>query len=238
MLLSLVPLALAASSVAAPSPSPAGPPKGFLGFGGQGNCNCNQNLAIGNIAGLTPPSHSVSFIALGVGTQNYTCSAGGTYASAGAVASLFDVSCITSSPDFATLSSKAFGSWNKASASASPASALNSIQGINKSPIGDHYFTTSPSGNGTSPKWDMTSKAFKGNTNAFVIAAKQGSVPSPGGSTNVDWLYLTSVGGALADEIYRTETQGGQPPASCTAGQTTTVKYTSLYYLTGGSVKK
>ncbi|KAL0579248.1 hypothetical protein V5O48_002752 [Marasmius crinis-equi] len=223
-MISLVSLALAATSLAAPTL--------------KARASCNENLVIGDLAGLPPPSGAVSFVALGVGTQNYTCSESGTYASAGAVASLFDASCLANSPDFATLSSRAFDSWNQASASASPASALNSIQGLDTTPIGDHYFTTSPSGTGTSPKWDMTSKAFNGNPDAFVIGAKKEGVPSPEGSANVDWLHLANNGGALADDIYRTETQGGQPPASCTAGETTTVKYTSLYYLTGGSVKQ
>ncbi|KAK1221547.1 hypothetical protein PQX77_015666 [Marasmius sp. AFHP31] len=229
-LLSFVPLALAVSSLAAP----AGPPKGFPGLPGKPNFNCDQELKMGPIAGLQAPSHAVSLIALGVGTQNYTCGETGTFASAGAVAALFDVSCLSS--DLPALSASAFNVWNKLPPSTPAVSALGSIPGLNKFSMGDHYFTTNPSG-GISPKWDMTNGAFKGNSDAFVIAAKSGGVPSPAGSSNVDWLYLTKSSGSLADEIYRTETHGGQPPASCTAGQTTTVKYTSLYYLTGGSVK-
>ncbi|EEB95198.1 hypothetical protein MPER_05870, partial [Moniliophthora perniciosa FA553] len=95
-----------------------------------------------------------------------------------------------------------------------------------------------PPGTRISPKWDFTSRAFKGNTDAFVLAAKQGGALAPTGTTDVDWLYLTRVQGSLADEIYRTHTKGGPPPTFCIPGSAPiTVKYTSLYWMTGGTVK-
>lgn len=81
--------------------------------------------------------------------------------------------------------------------------------------LGEHYFVPNPinATAGLSPKWDFTSKAFAGNTAAFVTAKGADDIPSPLGGENVDWLYLTNVQGGLAQEVYRTDTTGGQPPA-------------------------
>ncbi|KAG7094955.1 hypothetical protein E1B28_005756 [Marasmius oreades] len=67
---------------------------------------------------------------------------------------------------------------------------------------------------------------------------KAESVAAPSSSSDVSWLRLTNSGGSLACEVYRMYTKGGQPPASCTLGQTVAVKYTAIYYLTGGNIKK
>ncbi|KAJ6616847.1 hypothetical protein B0H10DRAFT_2035942 [Mycena sp. CBHHK59/15] len=97
-----------------------------------------------------------------------------------------------------------------------------------------HYFVTSPSGTGISPIWDFTSTGkFAGNSSAYVIGAKVGDIPAPASpSTNVDWLALNNVQGSLASKIFRIDTVGGQPPASCVAGSAPiSVKYTAKYYL-------
>ncbi|EEB90880.1 hypothetical protein MPER_10855 [Moniliophthora perniciosa FA553] len=100
--------------------------------------------------------------------------------------------------------------------------------------IGEHYFVTNPvTGTGISPKWDMT-KALD-DPNAFVIEARSAGIPAPTGPSDVDWLYLTNVQGALATDIYRTDTRGGQPPSSCTPGsEPIAVGYSTVYWLTGG----
>ncbi|KAK7047324.1 hypothetical protein VNI00_006555 [Paramarasmius palmivorus] len=243
-LLSLLPLAFAASALAAPPFRPGfslGPPAGFPGFPGRGSLNCDVSGAIVDTAGgaLTAPQKPVSFIALGVGTQNYTCSDAGTYASAGALAELFDVSCFYDRPMFNNLASMSFELWKRAPPSIGAGQVISALQGVDSNAIlGEHYFVASPSGTGISPKWDFTSRAFKGNADAFILAAKQGGVPAPTGSADVDWLYLTNVQGSLADEVYRTHTKSGPPPASCAAGSAPiTVKYTSLYWFTGGTIK-
>ena len=121
-----------------------------------------------------------------------------------------------------------------------------------KNPIvlGEHYFITNPiTGTGLSPRWDFTSHAFKGNPNAFVVGNKTGDLAAPTGPQDIDWLYLKAIQGELANEVYRTDTRLGQPPASvgqvhsryfafslmnqyqCTPGDTSTtsVKYVSKY---------
>ncbi|KAI3600368.1 malate dehydrogenase [Moniliophthora roreri] len=166
----------------------------------------NVQVVAGSLPAQTAPT---KYIAFGVGTQNYTCGANGVYASAGAVAQLYDVSC-----------------------SYKPGS---SYQSTNLKHLGEHYFVTNPTGTGISPKWDMTK--FFANPNAFVIGARSAGIPAPTGPSDVDWLYLTNVQGGLATEIYRTDTKGGQPPASCTPGSPLiTVGYSAIYWFTGGSL--
>ncbi|KAJ7469776.1 hypothetical protein B0H11DRAFT_1920396 [Mycena galericulata] len=99
--------------------------------------------------------------------------------------------------------------------------------------LGFHYFVTSPSGTGLSPKWDFTSTGkFAGNANAYVLGAKVGDIPAPTDpAVNVDWLALKNAQGDLASNIFRIDTVNGQPPTSCVPGSTISVKYTAKYYL-------
>jgi hypothetical protein len=188
---------------------------------------------------ISPSTLPVTFVAIGLGTQNYTCSSTGTYTNVGAVADIFDISCLIGKPAFNTLPDTAIASWAKASKSASPSSILASVQGIRQPDLlGKHFFVSNSTGaGGISPKWDFTS-SFKGNSHAFVTAAKVSSFSSPDGSSNVDWVFLKAVQGKLAQEVYRTDTRAGQPPASCTPGSAPiAVKYVAKYWLSGGSIK-
>ncbi|KAJ4481993.1 hypothetical protein J3R30DRAFT_2110765 [Lentinula aciculospora] len=203
---------------------------------------CDVSTASIDTSGTTlpAPSFSPSFIGLGVGTQNYTCGSAGTYTSTGAFAELFDVSCLVGQASFTSLQSTAFAAWNSSSStSVSSTSSILSSANVISSPItlGQHYFITNPvTGSGLSPKWDFTSNALAGDADAFVVGTKVDDVAAPTGSVDVDWLYLTNLTGTLANEVYRIDTQGGQAPASCTSGSADiTVKYTAMYWLTGGS---
>nr|GAT52604.1 predicted protein [Mycena chlorophos] len=61
---------------------------------------------------LVAPTTAPRYITLGVGYQNYTCSSTTlTYSSIGALASLFDLSCMASKPEFADVQSKAYDIW-------------------------------------------------------------------------------------------------------------------------------
>lgn len=114
--------------------------------------------------------------------------------------------------------------------------------------VGHHYFIPNPiTGQGLSPKWDLTSQGpYKGNAEAYVVAARAGGAPAPVPTRDVDWLALNSVKGSLATQVYRTDTRGGHPPASvspqyvspspvaqfcfqCKPGETKAVKYVSKY---------
>ncbi|KAJ7824025.1 hypothetical protein B0H14DRAFT_2369806, partial [Mycena olivaceomarginata] len=174
-----------------------------------------------NQTALVAPATAPLFVLLGVGVQNYTCS-GTTFASIGAVASLFDISCLARTSQFATIQTTAFRIWDRV-----PSSVPSTV-------IGPLYFVTSPSGTGISPKWDFTSTGkFAGNSTAFVIGTKVGDILAPTNpATNIDWLQLARVEGDLASQIFRIDTVNGQPPTSCVPGSPPiSVKYTSKYYL-------
>jgi hypothetical protein len=72
---------------------------------------------------------------------------------------------------------------------------------------GDHYFND----NGQ-PVWDLTHIGlFAGNQGAFVVAKKDEDIPSPdNAASDIDWLKLDAISGALATQIYRINTAGGQ----------------------------
>ncbi|KAH9479339.1 hypothetical protein JR316_0007929 [Psilocybe cubensis] len=237
MFSTIISLALAASTVFAAPAFPAAP--AGLPFPTPGKLTCSistakMTLPAGQTA-LSAPTDPISSVILGVGIQNYTCTDAGTYASAGAVADLYDLSCLTKlGPIFNGVQDLAFAAWKIMPAS---------IKTPGRTPLmgygflGSHFFVTSPSGTGISPVWDYRAGSAKGNSNAFVLAAKVGNTPAPTGKQDVDWLQLKSVQGSLATQIYRTDTRGGQPPASCKPGSAPiSVKYVSKYWLFGGSV--
>ncbi|KAF8157703.1 hypothetical protein K438DRAFT_1620560 [Mycena galopus ATCC 62051] len=225
-------LASAALLVAAApvTPSPKSPAPG------PGEC-CDTSAAKmdlpTNQTVLVSPTTAPLFVALGVGVQNYTCTATTSkYTSIGAVASLFDISCLDQTPAFATIQTSAFSKWSATSSGAS-ANTIGSLVGA-PNLLGYHYFVTSPSGTGLSPKWDFTSTGrFAGNSSAFVIGAKTGDLAAPTNpAVNVDWLQLANAEGSLASEIFRIDTVNGQPPTSCVAGSADiSVKYAAKYFL-------
>ncbi|KAF8180559.1 hypothetical protein K438DRAFT_1842121 [Mycena galopus ATCC 62051] len=184
-----------------------------------------------NQTALVAPTTNPLFVLLGVGIQNYTCS-GTAFTSIGAVASLFDISCLAGTPKFANVQQKAFNIWTDAPKDV-PATSIGHL--VDAPHLdGFHYFVTSPSGTGLSPEWDFTSTGkFAGNATAFVLGAKVGDILAPvDPATNIDWLSLVAAEGDLASQIFRIDTVGGQPPTSCdVTGQQISVKYTSKYFL-------
>ncbi|CAA7269239.1 unnamed protein product [Cyclocybe aegerita] len=234
----IVTIALSASTFAIPQFRHPSPPAG-LAIPPRGSRTCDISTAklvlpAGQTA-LSTPAVAPSTIVLGVGVQNYTCSAAGTYTAAGAVADLYDLSCISKIPAaFNAVQDVVYSAWTLAPPSLKTLGPL--VAGYPM--LGSHFFITSPSGTGISPVWDYRAMSAKGNTNAFVLAAKVGNIPAPTGAKDVDWLELKSVSGDLATQIYRTDTRGGPPPASCSPGSAPiSVKYVSKYWLYGGNVK-
>jgi hypothetical protein len=105
--------------------------------------------------------------------------------------------------------------------------------------LGQHFFIQNTTGGGISPVWDFRASAFAGNPNAFVVAAEAGDTPAPTSAGDVDWLSLVGLQGGLATQVFRVETKGGQPPASCASGSAPiTVKFTTQYWLYGSTVSK
>ncbi|KAJ7757101.1 hypothetical protein B0H16DRAFT_1721560 [Mycena metata] len=197
--------------------------------------SCDTSKAVMDLpAGQTQlvnPSTPPAYVLLGVGVQNYTCSASGTYTTAGAVASLFDVSCLQNNANYGTLQDRAFAFWNN-STSPPEVTPLNVANDVGAPlMLGQHYFIANPNGS-LSPKWDFTAGPSK-DPNAFVVGAKVGDILAPTNSgTNVDWLSLNAASGTLANHIFRVDTVGGQPPSSCVVGsELLSVKYVARYYL-------
>lgn len=156
---------------------------------------------------LTQPTTTPSFVFLGVGVQNYTCSSASTYVfvslvsvhrmwidssyrTDGAVAELFDISCLTKSPYlFNNSQDLAYTIWSRAPAlpvlkSLPVGDFLNLCNGLS---VGEHYFT--PVGTGMAPIWDLR----RTNPSAFVVGAKVGDLKAPTGPNDVDWLQLNGV---------------------------------------------
>jgi len=129
---------------------------------------------------------------------------------------------------FNNIQDVAFDQWSKSND-------LNSITQKTPVKLGEHYFI---SNNGSiSPVWDFRGDSAPSQPDAFVLAAKVGDLPAPNHQVDVDWLQLKRVSGDLADSVYRTDTKGGQPPASCTPGSAVLqVKYVAKYYLYGGNI--
>lgn len=181
---------------------------------------------------LIAPTYAPSFIGIGVGTQNYTCNATkSTYELIGAVAELFDGSCLYGTPAFESAPTTVYDVWSATTG----ITIQEVITTLGLTPdaamLGQHYYVPNPMGSGLSPKWDFTlSGVTAGNPNAYVIGVKIGDLPSSD-SSDIDDLMVKAVEGELASEVFRVETNGGQPPTQCAAGDSNiTVKYTAQYW--------
>jgi len=210
--------------------------------------NCNISSLVSTIdfptnqTALAPPTNlTLNFVGLAFGVQNYTCSQGNNFTSVGAVAQLIDASCFAASDRFHQLPDILFKEWTDYNSS-SIQEVITAMHVTNPPEIlAQHYFVTNPTtGQGVSPKWDFSSSGkFNNNSDAFVVAKSKGTLPAPtNATTDVAWLDVVNVEGKIADEVFRTDTRGGQPPATCVFGQTEdiSVKYVANYYFFGGSL--
>ncbi|KAF1834522.1 hypothetical protein BDW02DRAFT_498100 [Decorospora gaudefroyi] len=148
---------------------------------------------------------SLVLVALGQGTQNYTCAdETATPAAFGAMAELFDASCAPSSELIAG------------------ATSLDSLD--DPTLLGTHFFLDR-----TTPDFDLSSL---GNT----VLKKVEDAPAPDAAADVKWLRLqTQAQGTTSDvvQIYRLNTVGGHPPATCEGqapGEVITVDYEAQYW--------
>lgn len=161
--------------------------------------------------------------------QNYTCSlasANVTPKAVGAMASLYNVSCIASNyPDILSILP------GLALQYALPATPGSNLEPSNIAFVGEHYFAS----NGT-PTFDLTLGAKYhidsigpapedlGITSATTIGAKNSSAPAnaPKGENGagdgaVPWLRLPTLNETDSDikAVYRLNTAGGKAPATC-----------------------
>lgn len=122
-----------------------------------------------------------------------------------------------------------FASWN-ATQDTSIQEIIEGLHNLNPPNIlAQHYFIQNPTtGQGLSPKWDFTSSGnpkFVGNKDAFIVVKGKGSVAAPNTKVDINWLDVVNIGGdqggQIADEVFRTDTVGGQPPATVSSPFTT-----------------
>lgn len=178
---------------------------------------------------LPPTSLTLKHIFLGRGTQNYTCAtASSVPVAAGALATLYDVSCLANNDKTrAQLANKfipdLLGKFSKSVESLLPAKASPAHAGI-------HYFRADGA------------PVFVLNDGCSIAAGKVAGCAAPitaTGNANgaaVDWLKLarreTEVSAGI-EEVYRVQTAGGRAPAACTAEGWITVDYVTEYWMYG-----
>jgi len=198
-------------------------------------CNlANAKMPVASPTPLPGPAAGLvlKHVAIGRGTQNYTCGTNATAAPAaiGAVATLFNASCIAATyPDLLTAIPNVALQVNLTNAN------QNSLTPSNLIISGHHFFTTT-----TTPFFDLDTSSMQLGT---APCSKNATVPAPagapagqGGKGNgaVAWLKLTTKDGATGnlEEVYRLNTAGGNPPATCTGILNTSfeVEYSAEYW--------
>ena len=164
-------------------------------------------------------------MAIGRGTQNYTCdttNSSSAPTAVGAVATLFNASCIAATyPDLLNMLPRVALAFNLTESSSYlsnlvPASTEDTLAPGNYAISGHHYFT-----NSTTPFFNLdTSNGQLGE----APCAKEASVDAPAdaptgqqGEGAVAWLQLSAREGATGklEEVYRVETAGGSSPDTC-----------------------
>ncbi|KAH8828748.1 hypothetical protein DL96DRAFT_1679343 [Flagelloscypha sp. PMI_526] len=163
---------------------------------------------------------------------NYTCTEG-AFKSDGAVAKLFDVSCmIVNNPHgFAELSSKATKLWKR------PPTEIDTLE-FSSAP---GLLTTSHPKPGEQPpivpQWDLTPAgcAFHGTAGASFTGKSKGSVFVPTRKQDIYWLQLDVADGRPGKQIYRTGIRHRHPPYTrqpdSEPGSRISIKYVSNYFL-------
>lgn len=189
---------------------------------------------------LAAPSKGLKphHIALGRGTQNYTCedsSASSVPAAAGAVATLFNISCLASvSPELVTSVANMAIHFGVDEAS-------HRALGPTPWPVsGVHYFSApgvayfNLNEGTTAGKFGEAPCQKNASATAPVTAAV-----GPEGEKAVPWLKLNTIDGATDDikEIYRVDTVGGSAPATCEGlDETFEVEYVAVYWFWAGKI--
>jgi hypothetical protein len=169
----------------------------------------------------------VKHVTIGHGIQNYTCQSNlsAPPVAIGAVATLYDVTPLAFLSSSTSSQIPAIAAQQPLTNSLVPNAPL-SIPGLGSFPIlGFHFFSS----NGT-PVFDlnMVGEVLFSKKLADIKAPANASIGIEGTGA-VDWLALTAIGGSVGlQEVFRVDTAGGSPPASCegyVAGDVVSVPY-------------
>ncbi|KAJ5721904.1 uncharacterized protein N7483_009838 [Penicillium malachiteum] len=201
-----------------------------------GNCSYPHAVLPLNSTSVQLPNPSsgltLKHIAIGRGTQNYTCENSTSAAvpvSIGAAATLFDASCVAAKSMNllhempAVIGSSPLGSL------AFLAELLSHTTNSSNLILGEHYFNTAGV-----PVLDLRLSGLSD----WIVAAKTASVDAPQYSStadqNVAWLQLDRLYGSGIEEVYRVETYQGSAPATCSGlNKTVIVQYAAEYWFYG-----
>ncbi|KKY34364.1 putative malate dehydrogenase [Diaporthe ampelina] len=187
------------------------------------------------------PGLILKHVAVGRGTQNYTCDTSNTTAAptaAGAVATLFNASCIAATyPDLLNMLPRVSMAFNL---TASPSYPKNLVPTSTNSKLapgnyvisGHHYFTDN-----TTPFFTLDTDNLK---LGVIPCSKKAAVAAPAdapagqqGEKAVPWLKLSAKLGATGrlQEVYRVETAGGSAPSTCSGMPASfQVEYSAQYW--------
>ncbi|KAL1879084.1 hypothetical protein VTK73DRAFT_7410 [Phialemonium thermophilum] len=198
---------------------------------------------------LPPPTAGLilKHVAIGRGTQNYTCDANNATAvpvANGALATLFNASCVAAAyPDMLNMLPRVALLFNltappvpsESAPVLSPASVRMAPSNLTVS--GVHFFT-----NATTPYFNLDTDG--GLSLGQIPCAKNNTADAPAdaprgqeGETAVPWLKLIAKDGATGDlqEVYRVETAGGSAPATCEGMPASfEVQYSAQYWFYSG----
>ncbi|KAJ9142787.1 malate dehydrogenase [Pleurostoma richardsiae] len=182
---------------------------------------------------------TLKHVAIGRGTQNYTCDTTNATAAPvaiGAVATLFNASCVAAAyPDLLNLLPGVALRFNLTQ----PESPHTLLAPSNLVISGKHFFETT-----TTPFFNLDTDSLKLGE---APCSKNASVAAPAdapkgqqGEAAVPWLKLLTKDGATGNlqEVYRLETAGGSAPATCN-GQPASfeVQYAAQYWFYEGTAK-
>ncbi|KAE8378430.1 hypothetical protein BDV26DRAFT_261674 [Aspergillus bertholletiae] len=183
-------------------------------------------------SGLPSPSdQKLLYVALGRGTQNYTCatsSSNSTPVAVGAVANLYNATCIAGSfSDMLNMLP------NIAYRIPLPNSESDRLPPANLELMGHHFF------DGPTPVFNLDTTAM--HQYGIARTKKEAQVDAPsnaiqGNNGAVAWLYLSTTSGTVGDysSVYRVDTAAGAPPKTCKDMPSEfAVQYAANYYFYG-----
>ncbi|EZF77357.1 hypothetical protein H105_01372 [Trichophyton soudanense CBS 452.61] len=202
------------------------------GFPRQPNCDLSKAVLPSNPRlSEIPPDQKLLAVAVGRGTQNYTCaglSPDQAPKATGAVATLFDASCIASNyPYLLSLLP------NVALELTNPSPFTNSRGPVDLMVMGHHYFD----GEGV-PTFDMPKLGICGvkkvDSKDAPPNAMKGVKDEQEGA--VSWLMLESTPSSKgqAKRVYRVNTAGGKAPPTCVGlPEQIQIQYSAEYWFYG-----
>ncbi|TYJ52394.1 hypothetical protein B9479_007012 [Cryptococcus floricola] len=191
----------------------------------QGCSVSNITVALGSSSLSLVDGQSSSTIAVGRGIQNYTCTSG-AYVSTGALANLFDMTCL-----YSMTAGKVDTNELSTLLPEMAFSALQYPDTLNLPVAIHHLFVDTPGSNTTG----AISPLFVGSTDQVLVSKTAASNDVTDPSVNVPWLQLAAVEGqgTLAKGVYRLDTVNGQAPSTCdTEGEDLSVQYAAMYWFT------